>query len=56
MAALLVVLFIALIAIGVPISFSLGVVSFTGIFALPTDETGSQDATKQHQGMGRIRR
>ena len=35
MAALLVVLFIVLIAIGVPISFSLGVVSFTGIFALP---------------------
>ena len=35
MAALLVVLFIVLIAIGVPISFSLGVVSFAGIFALP---------------------
>lgn len=35
MAALLVVLFIALIAIGVPICFSLGIVSFAGIFALP---------------------
>ena len=35
MAGLLVVLFIGLIAIGVPISFSLGIVSFTGIFALP---------------------
>ena len=35
MAVLLVILFVVLIAIGVPISFSLGVVSFTGIFALP---------------------
>lgn len=35
MAALLVVLFIVFIAIGVPISFSLGLVSFAGIFALP---------------------
>lgn len=35
MAVLLVVLFIACVAIGVPISFALGVVSFTGIAALP---------------------
>ncbi len=35
MAAILVVLFILFVAIGVPISFSLGLVSFVGIFALP---------------------
>lgn len=35
MGALLVVMFIVFVAIGVPISFALGVVSFTGIMALP---------------------
>ena len=35
MAALLVILFIILIIIGVPISFALGIVSFTGIVSLP---------------------
>lgn len=35
MAALLVILFILFVAIGVPISFALGVVSFVGIAALP---------------------
>ena len=34
MAAFLVILFIALIAIGVPIAYSLGIVSFIGIFSL----------------------
>ncbi len=35
MAALLVIFFIVLVAIGVPISFSLGLVSFAGIVSLP---------------------
>ena len=35
MGALLVILFVVMVAIGVPISFALGVVSFTGIFAIP---------------------
>ena len=35
MAALLVIFFIVLLAIGVPISFSLGLVSFAGIVSLP---------------------
>lgn len=35
MAALLVIFFIGLVAIGVPISFSLGLVSFAGIVSLP---------------------
>lgn len=35
MALLLVILFIVCVAIGVPISFALGIVSFTGIAALP---------------------
>lgn len=34
MGALLVIMFIVFVAIGVPISFALGVVSFTGIFAI----------------------
>lgn len=34
MAALLVIMFIVFVAIGVPISYALGVVSFTGIFSL----------------------
>ena len=36
MGALLVILFITFVAIGVPISFALGVVSFTGIMSMPT--------------------
>ena len=36
MGALLVILFIVFVAIGVPISFALGVVSFTGIMSMPT--------------------
>lgn len=35
MGAILVIMFIVFVAIGVPISFALGVVSFTGIFAMP---------------------
>ena len=35
MGVLLVVLFIGCVALGVPISFAIGIVSFTGIFSLP---------------------
>ena len=35
MGAILVIMFVVFVAIGVPISFALGVVSFTGIFAMP---------------------
>ncbi len=35
MGALLVIMFVVFVAIGVPISFALGVVSFTGIMAMP---------------------
>ena len=33
---ILVVMFVVFVAVGVPISFALGVVSFTGIAALPS--------------------
>lgn len=36
MAAILVIMFIGFIAIGVPISFALGIISFTGIMSLPS--------------------
>lgn len=35
MGAILVAMFVVLVALGVPISFSLGLVSFTGIFSMP---------------------
>ena len=34
--AILVLMFVVFVAIGVPISFALGVVSFTGIACMPT--------------------
>ena len=50
MGALLVILFVVMVAIGVPISFALGVVSFTGIFAIP-DIPNTVVFTKMFNGL-----
>ena len=50
MGALLVILFVVMVAIGVPISFALGVVSFTGIFAIP-DLPNTVVFTKMFNGL-----
>ena len=50
MGALLVILFVVMVAIGVPISFALGVVSFTVIFAMP-DIPNTVVFTKMFNGL-----
>lgn len=50
MALLLVIMFIAFVALGVPISFALGVVSFTGIFSL-ADIPNTVVFTKMFNGL-----
>ena len=50
MGALLVILFVVMVAIGVPIPFALGVVSFTGIFAIP-DIPNTVVFTKMFNGL-----
>ena len=50
MGALLVILFVVMVAIGVPITFALGVVSFTGIFAIP-DIPNTVVFTKMFNGL-----